>query len=146
MPWAARLLAFLTPLPRSSLQAPRPASVLSRGCSDPLEARLLSPDSSGGACFWWIRGGGWVEAEERLPCSAAASGALPTPDLAWTPLGLPCAFVHWVCFLGEPPRVLETQPECVLQDMSSPPPCVLLTPSPLISTAFAPRDTPAGPV
>ena len=48
----------------SSLQAPRPASVLSCGCSGALEARLLSPDRSGGACFWWVRGGaGWAESE-----------------------------------------------------------------------------------
>ena len=141
---------------RSPPPPPPPAPVLPAGASPSLRPfpRVFRPPGGQASVsrqqrmslFMVDQRRGWVEAEERLPCSAAASGALPTPDLAWTPLGLPCAFVHWVCFLGEPLRVLETQPECVLQDTSSPPPCVLLTPSPLISTAFAPRDTPAGPV
>lgn len=116
-PRAARLLTFLppSPPPRSSLQAPRPASVLSHRCSD----------SSGGACFWWVRGGGWVEAEEHQSCSAAASGALPTPELARTTLDLPCTFAHCVCFLGEPPLGAGNPARMCPRDTFSPPPCVL---------------------
>ena len=147
MPRAARLLAFLASgppcrrlaQPRSfpvGVWAPwRPGCCLPTAVEEPVSGG--SEEGLGG-----LRVRGCVEAEEGRPCSVAASGALPTPDLARTILDSPCAFVPCAGFLAEPPLGAGKPSRIVSFGTHSRSHLCSARPSPPIATLFAGRDAP----